>query len=209
MDIVMMGVQGSGKGTQAKLLSKHLELPHVSVGDIFRANIAQGTALGKKAQTYTDKGLLVPDEVVMDMMADRLKQSDVAKGLLLDGFPRNAVQMACLESLRPPEHVLFLDLDDVTAILRLSGRSECGKCQIIYGQNKTPKTQGVCDVCGGTLKERTDDRDTEAIQQRLQAFHESVKEILSYYAWKGVLRNVDAAQDVDAVFRVALAALGK
>ncbi len=209
MNIVMMGVQGSGKGTQAKMLSAHLGLPHISVGDIFRANIAQGTELGKRAQTYTDKGLLVPDEVVMDMMADRLKQADVAGGLLLDGFPRNAVQMACLEFVRPPEHVIYLDLDDVTAILRLSGRSECGKCQIIYGQNRPAKTKGVCDICGGPLKERTDDRDTEAIQQRLQAFHESVKEMLSYYSWKGVLRNIDAANDVGSVFQATLKALGK
>lgn len=206
MKIVMMGVQGSGKGTQSKLLAEKLSLPHISTGDLFRANISQGTELGKKAQQYTDNGKLVPDAVVIDMVADRLKQPDAADGFILDGFPRSAVQLAALEYISPIERTILLDLDDETAIARLGGRSECPKCGILYGTNRTPATAGACDQCGGPLKERSDDKDAEAIKLRLAAYHSEIKTLVDYYQWKGVLRRVDAAGTVDEVFAALLAA---
>lgn len=206
MKIVMMGVQGSGKGTQSKMLAEKLSVPHISTGDLFRANIAKGTELGKKAMEYTDSGRLVPDSVVIDMVADRLKQDDAADGFILDGFPRSAVQLAAIEYLNPIDRVVLLELDDDTAIARLGGRSECPACGILYGANRRPKTQGKCDQCGGDLKERSDDKDAEAIKSRLAAYHNEVQTMLDYYQWKGALRRLDAAGTVDEVFQAVLSA---
>ncbi|GAG29156.1 unnamed protein product, partial [marine sediment metagenome] len=153
MNIVMMGVQGSGKGTQSKLLAEKLSLPHISTGDLFRANISQSTEFGRKAKKYTDSGQLVPDTVVIDMVADRLGRDDAASGFILDGFPRSAVQLAALEYLAPVERAVMLELDDATAIARLGGRSECAACGILYGANRQPKKPGACDHCGQPLKE--------------------------------------------------------
>lgn len=200
MNIIMMGIQGSGKGTQAKLLAKHTGFPHVSVGDLFRAHISQGSDLGKQAKVFTDRGQLVPDELVMDMIRDRLQQPDVRKGIILDGFPRNPVQMAAMEYLKPVDHAIFLELDDATAIKRLTSRSECSKCGIIYGKNRPPKNDNLCDKCGQPLKIRTDDQDVEAIRVRLKAFHESLQDLLNYYRWKGVLRETNASGTVLDVF---------
>jgi adenylate kinase len=197
--IVLMGVQGSGKGTQSKMLAASLGLPHVSTGDLFRANISQGTELGKKAQRYTDKGQLVPDAIVIDMVADRIRQHDAKGGFILDGFPRSAVQLAAIEYLEPIDTVVLLELDDQTAIARLGGRSECPKCGILYGANRQPKTAGVCDRCGGPLKERADDKDVEAIRSRLDAYHREVQTLVDYYEWKGALKRVNGAGSVDEV----------
>jgi len=207
MKIVMMGVQGSGKGTQSKLLAQKLALPHISTGDLFRANISKGTELGKKAKEYTDSGQLVPDAVVIDMVKDRLAADDAAGGFILDGFPRSAVQLAAIEYLNPIERVVLLELDDATAIARLGGRSECTTCGILYGANRPPKEPGKCDKCGKPLKERSDDKDTEAIKSRLAAYHAEIKTIVDYYEWKGVLRRVDASPTVEQVLRSVLASL--
>jgi len=204
----MMGVQGAGKGTQSKLLAESLGLPHVSTGDLFRANISTGTELGKRARQYTDDGQLVPDAVVIGMVADRLKQDDAKGGFILDGFPRSAVQLAAIEYLCPIDRVVLLELDDRTAIQRLGGRSECGKCGILYGANRRPRKAGVCDQCGQPLKERADDKDTEAIKRRLEAYHREVQTMIDYYQWKGALRRVDGAGSVEQVAAaVKLAAL--
>lgn len=200
MNIVIMGVQGSGKGTQSKKLSRELNTPHISVGDLFRANVNEGSELGSKAKQYMDKGELVPDDIVIDMVKDRLDEDDAAEGFLLDGFPRNGVQMAALEYLRPVDHVIFLELDDDTAVKRLASRLECTNCNIIYGANKPPKNDEVCDKCGQPLKKRSDDQKVEAVRKRLALYHQETKNLVKYYKWKKVLIPVDASKSVDVVF---------
>ncbi len=209
MNIVMMGVQGSGKGTQSKLVAAKLGLPHVSTGDLFRDNLSRGTELGKRAKEFMDKGELVTDELVCDMVSDRLSQPDAAGGVILDGFPRSAFQLAALEIIKPVEHTVLLELDDDTALARLGGRSECGACRIIYGANRTPKAAGACDECGGPLKVRSDDQDTEAIKKRIEMYHSEIDLLVRFYDWKGVLRRVDAAGTVEEVQAGVLAVLGK
>lgn len=207
MKIVIMGVQGSGKGTQAKLLSKELNLPHISTGDLFRENIGAGTELGKQARQYADRGELVPDELVIDMLTERLKQDDAKEGFLLDGFPRSAVQLAALEYIAPIEKTILLGLDDETAIKRLGNRTECRKCGILYGANRSPNSPGMCDECGGVLTERTDDKDIDAIKRRLAAYHSEIDTMVRYYRWKGVLWEVDAAGTVEEVLKTILAGI--
>jgi len=209
MNIVMMGVQGSGKGTQSKLLAEKLALPHVSTGDLFRDNLSRGTELGKRAKEFMDKGELVTDELVCDMVKDRLGQPDAANGCILDGFPRSSFQVAALETMKPSEHVVLLELDDETALARLGGRSECPKCQIIYGANRRPAKAGVCDECGGPLKVRTDDQDTDAIRKRIEMYHQEIDSLVRFYDWKGVLHRVDAGGTVEEVQAAVLAALGR
>ena len=208
MVIVMMGMQGSGKGTQSKMLAERLGLPHISTGDIFRKNIGQGTDLGKRAQEFTDKGELVPDSITIDMVRDRLGEADCEGGCLLDGFPRNAVQLAALEFFRPADHCVLLELDEATAIARLGQRSECPKCGILYGANKKPKTAGACDECGGPLKIRSDDTDVAAIRTRLENYAREIDVMVQYYDWKGALRRVNGCQTVEEVFADVLKALG-
>ena len=208
MVIVMMGMQGSGKGTQSKMLAERLGLPHVSTGDIFRANIGQGTELGQRARAYTDKGELVPDSITIDMVRDRLAQADCGGGCILDGFPRNAVQLAALEFFRPADHCVLLELDEATAIARLGSRSECPKCGILYGANRKPKTPGACDECGGPLKIRADDTDVEAVRTRLATFAGEIDVMVRYYDWKGALRRVNGCQTVEEVLANVLSAIG-
>ncbi|HUU23168.1 MAG TPA: nucleoside monophosphate kinase [Phycisphaerae bacterium] len=209
MNIVMMGVQGSGKGTQSKLLAEKLHLPHVSTGDLFRDNLGRGTELGKRAKEFMDKGELVTDELVCDMVADRLSQPDAAGGCILDGFPRSSFQLAALETMKPVEHAVLLELDDEMALARLGGRSECGKCQIIYGANRPPKAAGTCDECGGPLKVRGDDQDTEAIRKRIEMYHKEIDALVRFYDGKGVLHRVSAAGTVEEIQAAVLAVLGR
>jgi adenylate kinase len=209
MNIVMMGVQGSGKGTQSKMLSERLNLPHVSTGDLFRANIGANTELGQKAKKYADAGELVPDAIVIDMVKDRIAQDDASDGVLLDGFPRSAVQLAACELICPIDHAVLLELDDATAIERLTRRSECPKCGILYGANRKPSETGKCDECGGELKERSDDRDVDAVKTRLDAYHREIGTMIEYYEWKGVLRRVDADQSVQQVLEDVLSGIGR
>jgi len=207
MNIVMMGIQGSGKGTQAKMLSAHLGLPHVSVGDLFRDNIAKGTVLGLKAKSYMDKGALVPDTIVINMVRDHLDRPDMRGGFILDGFPRNGVQLAAMELLKPVDHAVLLELDEETAVKRLGNRSECRKCAIIYGPNRVPRSPGICDECGGPLTVRHDDKDVEAVNQRFRIYQQEISVLVSYYDWKGVLRRVDANGTQDSVFQAIVAAI--
>lgn len=207
MNVVMMGVQGSGKGTQSKLLSQRLGLPHISTGDLLRENISAGTEIGLKAKAYTDRGELVPDEIVIDMVRARLAQEDAREGCLLDGFPRSGVQLAALEFLRPVDRAVMLELDDETAIARLGGRSECRKCGIIYGANSLPKQAGVCDKCGEALKIRTDDTAADSVKTRIRLYHQEVEVMVDYYRWKGVLREVDASGTVEEVSERAFEAI--
>ncbi len=207
MNIVMMGVQGSGKGTQSKMLSDCLNLPHISVGDLFRHHIAQGTERGLKAKEHIDQGNLVPDRIVIDMVRDRLDVSDARSGFLLDGFPRNGIQLAALEFLRPVEHAVLLELDEDTAIARLAGRSECRKCGILYGANRKPRQKGACRQCGGPLIVRDDDKDADAVRRRLEVYQHEIGAMVAYYDWKGVLRHVDAGGDPQSVFEAVSAVI--
>ncbi len=200
MNLTIMGMQGSGKGTQAKRMTDALGLPHISTGDLFRKNMTEGTALGARAKAYIDKGELVPDSVVIDMVRDRLAQPDAEVGFILDGFPRSGVQMAALEYLRPVECAVMLELDQDTAVKRLGGRAECPKCGIIYGANRRPKAEGKCDECAGPLKVRGDDQDTQAIMRRLEVYAEETAPLIAYYEWKGVLHRIDGRADPDTVF---------
>ncbi len=207
MNIVMMGVQGSGKGTQSKRLADDLGLPHVSTGDLFRDNIARGTDLGRRAQEYTDQGELVPDAIVIDMVKDRLARDDCADGCILDGFPRSAVQLAALEFLAPVDRAVLIELDDDTAVRRLTERAECRDCGILYGANRKPKVDNICDECGKALKIRSDDTNVEAVRKRLAIYHGEVDVLVRYYDWKSVLRRVDGDATVDEVFARIKAAL--
>jgi len=207
MNIVMMGVQGSGKGTQSRLLAEKLTLPHISTGDLFRANIGAGTELGRKARQYTEAGQLVPDGLVIEMVKERIGRADAAGGFILDGFPRSAVQLAATEYLFPIDRAVLLELDDASAIARLGERKECPKCGILYGANREPAAAGKCDRCGGPLVERGDDKDVEAIRRRLAAYHKEIDTLLQYYQWKGVLHRINAAPPVEQVLEAVLAAI--
>lgn len=207
MNIVLMGIQGSGKGTQGKLLADHLNCPHISTGDIFRENIALGTELGRKAKEFTDKGELVPDAIINDMVRSRFEKPDVKNGFVLDGFPRNGVQLAAMEFLAPVDHAIFLELDDETAIKRLHNRLVCDKCNIIYGSSRLPNEPGTCDTCGGPLKKRADDTDLDAVRRRLNVYHKEIEVLLRYYAWKDALRKFKANRSVQDVFESVLKAI--
>lgn len=208
MKIVMMGIQGSGKGTQSKLLSRHLGIPHISVGELFREHIAKGTELGKKAEQYINIGELVPDEIVIDVVMTALNSPETSKGFILDGFPRNKVQLTAMEESKPADYVILLELDEQTAIHRLAHRLECPRCHTIYGKNNPPKQEGICDVCGATLVQRNDDQKVEAIKRRMNLFYQESKDIIQYYEKKGVLKRIDASLDETKVFQQILRALG-
>jgi len=147
-----------------------------------------------------DKGELVPDSIVINMIKDRLEHPDVKAGCILDGFPRNGIQLAALEYLRPVEHAVLLELDKETAIERLTNRIECPKCGIIYGMNMPPKNPGVCDKCGGPLTQRSDDLNVEAVEKRIALYHKEIEVLVRYYDWKGVLRHVNAGLPQKEVF---------
>ncbi|MCD6385335.1 nucleoside monophosphate kinase [Candidatus Sumerlaeota bacterium] len=208
MNIVMMGIQGSGKGTQSKLLSRHLDIPHISVGELFRDHINRGTELGKKAEQYVNKGELVPDHIVIDMVLSALGSPDARAGFVLDGFPRNKVQLTAMEESRPAEYAILLELDEQTALRRLAHRLECPKCHIIYGKNIPPRREGICDVCGSPLVQRDDDQEVDAIKRRMNLFHQESKEIIQYYERKGVLKRIDASLSESEVFQQIIRSLG-
>ncbi|OQB20098.1 MAG: Adenylate kinase [candidate division BRC1 bacterium ADurb.Bin183] len=207
MNIVMIGVQGAGKGTQSKMLSEKLGIPHISTGDIFRDNIKNQTPLGKEARKYIDHGALVPDAVVINMALSRINQPDAQKGYILDGFPRNGVQLAALEFVKPVDRAILLELDDATAIQRLNSRTLCDTCGAIYGANRSPKISDVCDECGSALVERKDDKDAAAIQKRLNLYHQEIDTLVRYYEWKSVLRRILTNGNVDEIFALCLKAI--
>lgn len=210
--VILLGPPGSGKGTQAVRLSKELGIPHISTGDLFRYNISQNTDLGKRAKTYMDKGQLVPDEVVLDMLFDRVSQADSSKGYLLDGFPRTIPQAKALDihlGSGVKVTALNLEVSDDAIFKRMAGRLTCKNCGNI--QNKflaPPAKEGVCDKCGGELYQRSDDA-PEVVRERLRVYHEQTKPLISYYGKKGVLVNVNGENSPDAVFQELLRALKK
>ena len=196
-NIILMGPPGAGKGTLAKQLKQEFDLVHISTGDMFRENIKGGTKLGLLAKSYIDNGHLVPDEVTIDMLKDRLAQKDCEKGFLLDGFPRTLPQAEALEKLskeinRPIEVVVNLDCDNQELIRRISGRRVCKNCGAPYHvSTMKPKVDGVCDLCGGPLYQRADDNE-EALKVRLDHYVKDTKPLLDFYQERGLLKNFNS-----------------
>ena len=196
-NIILMGPPGAGKGTLAKQLKNEYNLVHISTGDMFRENIKGGTKLGLLAKSYIDNGHLVPDEVTIDMLKDRLAQKDCEKGFLLDGFPRTLPQAEALEKLsaeinRPIEVVVNLDCNNEELIRRISGRRVCKNCGAPYHvSTMRPKVEGVCDLCGGPLYQRADDNE-EALKVRLDHYVKDTKPLLDFYQDRGLLKNFDS-----------------
>ncbi|MDD3220827.1 MAG: adenylate kinase [Clostridia bacterium] len=205
MKIIMLGAPGAGKGTQAKKIADLCKIPHISTGDIFRANIKQGTELGKKAKTYMDEGLLVPDELVCDLVVDRIQQDDCTNGFILDGFPRTIPQAEALTDAlnaieQKMEYALNIDVPDENIIRRMAGRRACVGCGATYHvEFNPPKVEGICDICGEELILRDDDK-PETVTNRLNVYHEQTKPLIDYYAEKGIMHTIDGTQTMDEVF---------
>ena len=205
MKIIMVGVPGAGKGTQAKMLSERYGIPHISTGDIFRMNIKNNTELGQKAKGYMDAGQLVPDELVVDLVVDRIKAKDCMKGFILDGFPRTIPQAEALDYAlnnqnEKIDYAINVDVPDENIIKRMSGRRACVGCGATYHLVYNPtKTEGVCDVCGEKLILRDDDK-PETVQKRLDVYHEQTQPLIDYYNKKEVILTVDGTQDIDVVY---------
>ena len=212
MRLVLVGPPGAGKGTQAVHLAEHFAIPHISTGDIFRANIKGATDLGLLSKSYMDKGELVPDSVTNDMVADRLTQADTKTGFLLDGYPRNVDQAKFLDGVLadrniPLQAVLEFQLDNSEIVKRLSGRRVCKSCGAIFHVIfEKPKSEGVCDKCGGELYQRDDDKEA-VIQNRLDVYDAQTAPIINYYKSSNLLKTISAAGEVSAISANAIAAL--
>ena len=206
MKIIMLGAPGAGKGTQAEMIAEKYHLPHVSTGDIFRANIKNGTELGKEAKGYMDRGELVPDELTVRILLDRVAQDDCKNGYILDGFPRNIPQAEVLEEELEKlgdkiDVAIDMEVPDESIIRRMSGRRACSSCGATYHiVNVPPKKEGVCDVCGEALILRDDDKE-ETVQKRLDVYHEQTQPLIEFYTKKGILKTVDGTQDMMDVFK--------
>lgn len=204
MILVLLGPPGAGKGTQAKVLAKRLGLAHISTGDLLRQNVAQASALGKQAKDFMDKGLLVPDELVTNMLTVRISSSDVKKGFILDGYPRTLAQAKTLEEILKKsalaiDLVVYLDTSAQVIIQRLSGRLVCKKCSHNYHTtNMPPKVLNVCDKCGGALYQRSDDN-AETIKKRLSVYKNEVRDLVRYYHQGGKLQRVSADDEASVV----------
>lgn len=213
MKIIMLGAPGAGKGTQAKMLSEKYQIPHISTGDIFRANIKENTELGKKAKNYMDQGLLVPDELVVDLVVDRMAKADCENGYVLDGFPRTIPQAesltAALEKLNEKvDFALNIEVPDEVIVDRMSGRRSCSKCGAIFHVvTIPPKQDGICDVCGAELVQRDDDK-AETVKKRLEVYHEQTAPLIEYYNKQNVLLNIDGTIELNEVFNTILKTLG-
>ena len=213
MKIIMLGAPGAGKGTQAKQIAGKYSIPHISTGDIFRANIKNGTDLGKKAKEYMDQGLLVPDELTCDLVMDRIQQDDCVNGFVLDGFPRTIPQAkaldAALEKLGQHMDVAIdVDVPDENIVNRMSGRRACLDCGATYHVvSLPPQTEGKCDHCGRDLVLRDDDK-PETVQKRLSVYHEQTQPLIDYYKNQGILKSVDGTQPMEAVFTAITDILG-
>ena len=213
MKIIMLGAPGVGKGTQAKKIAAKYEIPHISTGDIFRANIKNGTELGKKAKTYMDQGLLVPDELVVDLVVDRVNQDDCKNGYVLDGFPRTIPQAEALtEALakmgQKMDYAIDVNVPDENIVRRMGGRRACVGCGATYHVEYAPtKKEGICDVCGAELILRDDDK-PETVQKRLNVYHEQTQPLIDYYTEAGILKTVDGTVDIDDVFQAIVDILG-
>lgn len=203
--LILLGPPGAGKGTQARLLEDKFGLVQLSTGDLLRAAVAAGTEAGKQAKAVMEAGELVSDEIVIAILRDRLAEPDVAKGVILDGFPRTTVQAEALDTLlaetgQQINAAISLEVDDAAMVSRISGRYTCGGCgEGYHDQFKTPKVAGVCDKCGGTEMQRRADDTAETVASRLEAYHAQTAPLIAYYQGKGVLKRVDAMLAIDAV----------
>ena len=213
MKIIMLGAPGAGKGTQAKMLADKYMIPHISTGDIFRAHIKNGTELGQKAKTYMDQGLLVPDELVCDLVVDRVQQEDCAKGYILDGFPRTIPQAEALDAALANigskiDYAVNVEVPDENIVNRMSGRRACVACGATYHIVHSPtKEEGICDRCGKELIVREDDK-PETVTKRLNVYHEQTQPLIDYYTKQGALKEVDGTMNMDDVFNAIVAILG-
>lgn len=213
MKIIMLGAPGAGKGTQAKKIAAKYDIPHISTGDIFRANIKNGTELGNKAKTYMDQGLLVPDELVVDLVVDRVQQDDCKNGYVLDGFPRTIPQAEALDKALTAlgdkvDYAIDVNVPDENIVNRMGGRRACVGCGATYHLVYAPtKTEGICDVCGKELILRDDDK-PETVQKRLNVYHEQTQPLIDYYKKAGILKTVDGTVDINDVFAAIVEILG-
>jgi len=204
MNIIFLGPPGAGKGTQAKILVEKYGIPQISTGDMLREHVAKGTELGVKAKEYMEKGQLVPDEIILSMVKERLSQPDAQKGFILDGFPRTVAQAEALDKMleemdKKIEFVLALIVPDEELVTRLTGRRTCKNCGMMYHiKFKPPKVEGKCDACGGELYQRPDDNE-ETVRNRLKVYHEQTAPLIEYYRKKGVLFEVDGSKSIEEI----------
>ncbi|MBQ8085076.1 MAG: adenylate kinase [Lachnospiraceae bacterium] len=214
MKIIMLGAPGAGKGTQAKMIAAKYGIPHISTGDIFRANIKNGTELGAKAKQYMDKGELVPDELVVDLVIDRFKEDDCKNGYVLDGFPRTIPQAEALDKALTAigenvDYAINVEVPDENIINRMGGRRACVGCGATYHVVYSPtKVEGKCDTCGGELIIRDDDK-PETVKNRLSVYHEQTQPLIDYYTKKGIIKEVDGTVDMNDVFKAITDILGE
>ena len=213
MKIVMLGAPGAGKGTQAKMIADKYSIPHVSTGDIFRANIKEGTALGLEAKSYMDQGKLVPDELTVRILLDRVAKDDCKNGYVLDGFPRTIPQAEVLKDTLAKQNdkidfAIDVDVPDENIVKRMSGRRACVTCGATYHiEHVPPKKEGICDKCGSELILRDDDK-PETVLNRLKVYHEQTQPLIDFYSAEGILKTVDGTIDVKDVFANIVAILG-
>jgi len=212
MKIVMLGAPGAGKGTQAKMIAEKFAIPHVSTGDIFRANIKNGTELGMEAKKYMDQGQLVPDELTVKILLDRVAQADCKNGYVLDGFPRTIPQAEVLDKALTElgeaiDFAIDVNVPDENIVKRMSGRRACLACGATYHiEHIPPKTEGVCDKCGQALVLRDDDK-PETVLNRLKVYHDQTQPLIDFYTNKGVLHTVDGTVDMKDVFNAIVTVL--
>ena len=214
MKIIMLGAPGAGKGTQAKKIAEKYQIPHISTGDIFRANIKGGTELGMKAKTFMDQGMLVPDEITIGMLMDRIGQEDCINGYVLDGFPRTIPQAESLtkalaERGEKVDYAINVDVPDENIINRMGGRRACLACGATYHITFNPPVkEGICDTCGQELVLRDDDK-PETVKKRLDVYHQQTQPLIDYYKNAEILAEVDGTQPMDAVFQGIVEILGE
>ncbi len=212
MKIIMLGAPGAGKGTQAKKIAEKYGIPHISTGDIFRANIKNQTELGMKAKSYMDQGALVPDELTLELIMDRFTNDDCKNGYVLDGFPRTipqaeALTKALADKQDVVDYAINVDVPDEAIVSRMSGRRACLACGGTYHIKFNPtKTEGICDACGGELVLRDDDK-PETVQKRLNVYHEQTQPLIDYYQSQNILKEVDGTLPLEDVFRAIIAIL--
>ncbi|MBO3444814.1 adenylate kinase [Clostridium sp. CCUG 7971] len=213
MRIILLGPPGAGKGTQAAGIVEKYDIPHISTGDIFRKNIKEGTELGKKAKGYIDQGLLVPDELTVGLVTDRVTQDDCKNGFMLDGFPRNVAQAEHLDTFLKEagielDKVVNIEVDKNILVGRAVGRRICKSCGATYHvEFNAPKEEGICNVCQGELYQRADDTE-ETVSKRIQVYLDETKPLVDYYSSQGIIANINGQQSIDKVFEDIVIALG-